>query len=111
MARGGYRETAGGVSSWKHGKTKTIRVPIALADDVLKLARALDHGEKLVPYSKAISDSDTESKVLDLSRVSIRQVNGIIAVYLEDLVKAGYQLKPQSLALMVDARIRRKIDR
>ncbi|MEG3971485.1 hypothetical protein QUA00_28280 [Microcoleus sp. T2B6] len=29
---------------WKHGKTRTIRVPIALADRVLTIARQLDNG-------------------------------------------------------------------
>lgn len=32
---------------WKHGATKTIRVPIALADRVLALARQLDQDESL----------------------------------------------------------------
>jgi hypothetical protein len=30
---------------WNHGKTRTIRVPIALADRVLALARRLDNNE------------------------------------------------------------------
>ncbi|MBD2773179.1 hypothetical protein [Iningainema tapete] len=28
--------------TWKHGKTKTIRVPITLADQILEYARAID---------------------------------------------------------------------
>ncbi|MEG4505460.1 hypothetical protein QUA81_24540 [Microcoleus sp. F6_B4] len=32
---------------WKHGRTRTIRVPIALAERVLALARRLDHNESL----------------------------------------------------------------
>jgi hypothetical protein len=30
---------------WKHGATKTIRVPVILADRILELAKALDSGE------------------------------------------------------------------
>ncbi|MCU0545883.1 MAG: hypothetical protein MUE44_27580 [Oscillatoriaceae cyanobacterium Prado104] len=30
---------------WRHGQTRTIRVPIALADRVLAYARQLDNGE------------------------------------------------------------------
>ena len=30
---------------WKHGTTRTIRVPIVLADKLLALARKLDNGE------------------------------------------------------------------
>jgi hypothetical protein len=109
MAKGGRREGAGGVSSWKHGKTKTIRVPIDLADEILKVARDMDEGKIVPTASQQYSDAVTESKVLDLARISIRQVNGVIAVYLEDLVKAGYKLQPSSLAAMVDARIRRTL--
>lgn len=32
---------------WKHGQTRTIRVPIALADRVLAYARRLDNGESV----------------------------------------------------------------
>lgn len=111
MTRGGYREKAGGVSTWKHGKTKTIRVPIDLADEVLRLARELDEGKVILAPQKQYFDTVTESKVLDLARVSIRQANGVIAVYLEDLVKAGYELRPPSLAAMVEARLRRTLER
>lgn len=30
---------------WKHGQTRTIRVPIALADQVLAVARQLDNNQ------------------------------------------------------------------
>jgi len=30
--------------SWNYGRTRTIRVPIALADQVLEIARAIDEG-------------------------------------------------------------------
>lgn len=32
---------------WQHGQTRTIRVPIALADEVLALAQKLDNGESV----------------------------------------------------------------
>ncbi len=32
---------------WQHGQTRTIRVPIVLADRVLALARQLDNNESL----------------------------------------------------------------
>lgn len=107
MVRGGLRKGAGGVSTWKSGKTKTIRVPEALADELLKIARAMDAGERFVAESQALSEPVTESKTLDLTGISVRQQNGIIAIYLEDLVKAGYNLKPHKLAVMVEARIRK----
>ena len=42
MTRGGARLNAGAKAKWKHGKTKTIRVPIILADLILKFACNLD---------------------------------------------------------------------
>lgn len=42
MPRGGSRLGAGGQFKWNHGKTKTIRVPESLVDQVLEYARKLD---------------------------------------------------------------------
>ena len=48
MGRGGFRPNAKGKPSWKHGKTKTIRVPVALVDEILAAARVIDSGGKVV---------------------------------------------------------------
>lgn len=44
MSRGGLRSTSW-KATWKHGATKTIRVPVALADRVLEITRRLDEGQ------------------------------------------------------------------
>lgn len=95
MPRGGYRPGAGGQFKWKHGETKTIRVPIALAEQILEYAQKLDDG--------AIIERETPSKVLNLSGISIRACNGKSAVYLEDLAKAGYEILPERLGKMFKA--------
>jgi hypothetical protein len=95
MTRGGKREGAGIRPTWKHGKTKTIRVPEELAEQILEFARKLDSG--------AIIESDTQSNVVNLSGISIRACNGKSAVYLEDLVKAGYEILPERLGQMFKA--------
>jgi len=41
-------------AKWKSGKTRTIRVPIAIADEVLAAARLIDAGEDTSDNSKAI---------------------------------------------------------
>ncbi len=41
---------------WNHGKTRTIRVPIALADEILDYAHQLDNG-------KATATQDQDAKV------------------------------------------------
>lgn len=46
MGRGGRRSTTFN-PTWKHGKTRTIRVPVALADQLLDIARELDEGREL----------------------------------------------------------------
>ena len=122
MARGGSRLGAGGQSKWKHGKTKTIRVPEALAEKILEYARNLDNAESQ-NYSKfeidTVSNSNelisgiderheakgiiehvTESKTVNLSGISIKACNGKSAVYLEDLANAGYEILPERLGKM-----------
>lgn len=113
MPRGGAREGAGGISKWKHGKTKTIRVPVALADKVLALAREIDSGDSHAVLKRAIAapvmaGAKAGDKVLDLSGIQMTHVNGEIAVKLEDLVRRGVVLHPQHLAKMVEARISRR---
>jgi hypothetical protein len=95
MPRGGARAGAGGRFKWKHGKTKTIRVPEILAEQILDYAQNLD--------DEAIIEHETQSKVLDLSGISIRVCNGKSAVYLEDLAKMGYEILPERLGKMFKA--------
>ncbi|NET10556.1 MAG: hypothetical protein F6K09_10300 [Merismopedia sp. SIO2A8] len=99
MPRGGKRPGAGGKPTWKHGKTRTIRVPIALADEILAFARNLDEG--------CIIEHDTDSKVVDLSGISIRHHEGAIAVRLEDLARAGFEIRPEKVSQLVKARIQK----
>lgn len=110
MSRGGYREGAGVKPTWKHGKTKTIRVPVDLADEVLRLARLLDEGKKLTDtleiIKSSITDYDTESRVIDLSGISIKTCNGKMALYLEDLAKLGYEILPIRLGQAVKSLFR-----
>lgn len=99
MSRGGIRCGAGAKPTWKHGKTRTIRVPIALADEILAFAHRIDE--------QGIIETDTHSKTLDLSGVSIRHHNGVIAVHLEDLARFGYEIMPESLGKLVKARLQK----
>jgi hypothetical protein len=49
MAKGGKTSTtwASG-SSWQHGETKVIRVPVALEAEIMAYARALDSGKAVL---------------------------------------------------------------
>ncbi len=56
--RGGARPNSGPKSSWRLGKTKAIRVPIAIADTLLTLARLMDREETLnVPDLESSTDT------------------------------------------------------
>lgn len=104
MVRGGARQGSGAKSKWKHGETTTIRVPKILIPQILEYAEKLD--------SESIIENETLSKVLNLSGISIRQHNGIASIYLEDLLKLGYEILPESLSSLVKARITKlKIDK
>jgi hypothetical protein len=58
MPRGGARSNSGPSPTWKTGKTRTIRVPIALADQLLEIARQLDSGTVQGDF-----ESDTGSNI------------------------------------------------
>ena len=47
MGRGGYRQGAGRKAGWRQGQTQTIRVPIALKDQLLEISRQLDRGQDI----------------------------------------------------------------
>ena len=56
--RGGARPGSGPKPSWKLGKTKAIRVPTAIADAVLAIARRMDREETLnVPDNESSNDT------------------------------------------------------
>jgi hypothetical protein len=93
MPRGGKREGSGPKSNWKHGKTKTIRVPISLADDILNIARRLDE--------QASVEFSGFTQVIDLSSVNIPTIRGKSFVFLEELMKLGYEIEPLDLAIKV----------
>lgn len=99
MPRGGHREGAGAKPAWIHGKTVVVRVPESLVEEVLRLSRLLDEGK--------VVDDVTKAKYLDLSGISIRSLNDKPAVFLEDLLNAGFKLRPFAL---VD-KIRKQLDR
>lgn len=98
MPRGGKRPGAGSKPTWKHGKTKTIRVPIALADEILEFARKLDEGN--------VIEHDTESKVIDLSEITVPEIRGRRFVFLSDLLKFGYEIHPLKWAEIARAELR-----
>ena len=84
MPKGGYREGAGGKAKWRNGKTKVIRVPEVLADQILNYAKKLDEGG-----IKNINVNEITSllKIVDLSGISTRVIEGEMAVKLSDLAK------------------------
>jgi hypothetical protein len=47
--RGGARPGAGGGTRWKHGRTKLVRLPVALLEEILEVARYMDQNEGRVP--------------------------------------------------------------
>lgn len=100
MPRGGKREGSGGKANWIHGKTKVIRVPEVLAEKILALARMIDQGK--------VVDDVTQSKYVDFSGITARNVDGSYAVLIEDLLKAGYKVRPLKLVDLVRKQIDRK---
>ena len=92
MPRGGARPNSGPPSSWKHGRTTTIRVPRKLAVQIVQLARQLDQGKlELDTVSKL--ESDTGSKIeLDTSS-KIAEAVEILTEALKLKSNAGGKIK------------------
>jgi hypothetical protein len=95
MARGGRREGAGAKPAWEHGKTKPIRVPVAIAERVLEVAKDIDQG--IFPQPVFLP------KVIDLSGIAILRSNGEPVIRLVDLIRAGYEIRPERLGNLVRA--------
>jgi hypothetical protein len=51
---GGARAGAGGGGRWKHGRTKLVRLPVALVDKILEVARYMDQNEGRLPLSAPV---------------------------------------------------------
>lgn len=108
MPRGGKRKGAGRRSTWKSGckfeDTKLIRVPEAIAEQVLQVAHQIDSGESLIidtksntPSQLSFLDSLSEDAVLPdlcLSGVDLGRRLGISSAALTPKVKEG----PDALA-------------
>jgi len=97
MPRGGYRPGAGVKPSWNYGKTKVVRIPENLVETVLQVARDLDQGKKVITVTASNTESVTESKVINLSGITIRALPNGPAVYLADLLAAGYKIYPEKI--------------
>jgi hypothetical protein len=68
---GGKRVPSPALSRWKTGKTKSIRVPEALADAVLAYAHKLDNGENPDAELKILQErlTRTEAKLTEIDRL------------------------------------------
>jgi hypothetical protein len=51
---GGARPGAGGGRRWKHGRTKLVRLPVALVDKILEVARYMDQNEGRLPLPDSV---------------------------------------------------------
>jgi hypothetical protein len=76
MPRGGARENSGRKPKWNLGETKAVRIPLAIADTILEVAKRIDEGETpesfIIPKSETIksprsADEQGESKGDNLS--------------------------------------------
>lgn len=62
------RGSRGPAPHWNLGRTKTIRVPIAIADQLIQIARQLDRGEPLEPEKLFTKEDKVELSKLKLSQ-------------------------------------------
>jgi hypothetical protein len=48
MGRGGFRQNAGRKGMWQNGETQTIRVPVAIKEELVHIGKQLDQGEEII---------------------------------------------------------------
>lgn len=108
MARGGVRLNAGAKPKWRHGKTKTIRVPEVLVPQILEYSKQLDTEGNIenVAQSKTVPGiPGTRLLIIDntlnLSNISIHRFENRSFIFIEDLIRAGYEIQPSKLAAIV----------
>jgi hypothetical protein len=80
MSKGGRRSTTWN-PAWNLGKTKVIRVPEKIADELMEIARHLDRGQKCVLQDNKIStNSHVTDNDIDLlnSHVTGNKLNDLI---------------------------------
>lgn len=65
-------------SSWNHGKTCTIRVPVSLKRRVIKAARHLDEGNEIVLSNKVVEFSSNKNSENILSQDRINEAIAIL---------------------------------
>lgn len=86
MARGGYRENAGRKYKWQLGPTRTIRVPIAIADKVMEIAQGLDRGTLI--FDQSVLKENTHSRTLRLvQELRVYQEGGKEVIQLSDFMR------------------------
>jgi septal ring factor EnvC (AmiA/AmiB activator) len=100
--RGGYRPGSGNKYKWRHGETKPVRIPIAIADEVVELAKAIDSGKRLVPDDNVTQSANTrgsdeevdkcQAEIENLKALS-RKLSDKVGGLEADLIKTCQQLK------------------
>lgn len=109
MPRGGHREKSGRKSTWKSGcsfgETKLIRVPRAIADQLLEIAHNLDAGESL----DLVTEKEVERLKLIVSqwrvsvdKYSVSNTRWSKARLLLDDFEVALGLKPAEKMVLID---------
>ena len=113
MPRGGRRSTTW-KPTWKHGKTRTIRVPIVLADSILNLARTLDEGKQvsvdnsLVTGNFSVDAKEPDSLVTDNRNELVQKLDEYdISAVIEALTTA---ISLKQIAISKESKKRSKVD-
>lgn len=71
MSKGGRRSTTWS-PAWNLGKTKVIRIPEAIADELMEIARHLDNGNKCLLQGK--NENNNSHVTDDKTLIQIKEI-------------------------------------
>lgn len=101
MTWGGAREGAGRKGEWRSGQTKAYKLPVALAEQIIALAKALDAGQEVQIGSSLRADNLRLQAELESAKKEIADLTAQLA---EERYpkKTGRQLE-DALAFLVNS--------
>ncbi len=99
--RGGYRPGAGRKGEWKSGKTKAVKLPEKLVDEIITLARAMDDGHEVRIINNELVIESNENESDSVSQSNKAQIENVTESSIESVTES--KLVKETVAILTEA--------